>query len=599
MFTERALLGAADADSIDALWARAAARAVFPRHRRDRRIVDRRVSGALSRSARTTSVAAAERVLRHEFDLLGSGRRRLGRGCRGTSDFKTGREWPLAVCPDIEYSELDRPSDVKVPWELSRCQHFPLLGQAYWLTGDERYAREFVAEVDDWIARNPFGHGVNWACAMDVALRAVSWIWGFYFMAGSAACADAGVSRPVPAQPLPARRVRRHASRDGGPSTAITISATASAWCSSARSFARTARGREWLALGDRIVVDEMLDADHGRWRRLRSVHRLSPPRARSCFSPRFLLLDMHGEPSRPRAGSGSSACSSSWRRTRSRTAARRSSAMPTMAGCRSSARSRSTTIATCCRRARRCFGRGDFKSWRRQFWEESFWLLGPDAQRGLRRSRDGQRAGVQLAAFPDGGFFVLRDRTRTRSSTAATSGCAAAAATATTTSSSFELCHGRAQPRHRLRRLRVHRLARLAESVPQHGVPQHRAGGWRGDQSLRRVPMPLAACDDDATPDGVRWSSRRLARSISRRASRVSATAVPACRTPDARLRSRRDQALACCSRYPRRGGHARRRVALPPRSAVCRVDAGDDALSPGTGRQDRWLLPGRDSTG
>ena len=37
--------------------------------------------------------------------------------------------------------------NVKVPWELSRCQHFTALGQAYWLTGDERYAREFVDGV--------------------------------------------------------------------------------------------------------------------------------------------------------------------------------------------------------------------------------------------------------------------------------------------------------------------------------------------------------------------------------------------------------------------------------------------------------------------
>src|SRR5205823_3578168 len=49
---------------------------------------------------------------------------------------------------------------------------------------------EFVAEVADWIAANPYAYGVNWACAMDVALRAVSWIWGFHFMADAPACRD-------------------------------------------------------------------------------------------------------------------------------------------------------------------------------------------------------------------------------------------------------------------------------------------------------------------------------------------------------------------------------------------------------------------------
>ena len=32
-------------------------------------------------------------------------------------------------------------ADIKLPWELARCQHWPLLGQAYRLTGDDRFAR--------------------------------------------------------------------------------------------------------------------------------------------------------------------------------------------------------------------------------------------------------------------------------------------------------------------------------------------------------------------------------------------------------------------------------------------------------------------------
>ena len=160
------------------------------------------------------------------------------------SDFKTGREWPVRFCKDIEYLELDRPSDVKVPWELSRAQHFPVLGQAYWLTGDERYAREFVAEVDDWIDRNPLAYGVNWACAMDVALRAVNWMWGFYFMGAAAACAGESFRRKFIRSLYHARRVRLAGISRPRTSTAITISATRSAWfswacCSATRRMAR------------------------------------------------------------------------------------------------------------------------------------------------------------------------------------------------------------------------------------------------------------------------------------------------------------------------------------------------------------------------
>ena len=45
--------------------------------------------------------------------------------------------------------------DIKAPWELSRCQHFAWLGEAYWFTGDDKYAREFAAQVADWIVQNP------------------------------------------------------------------------------------------------------------------------------------------------------------------------------------------------------------------------------------------------------------------------------------------------------------------------------------------------------------------------------------------------------------------------------------------------------------
>ena len=80
---------------------------------------------------------------------------------------------------------MDDDSDVKVPWELSRCQHFVTLGKAYWYTGNEKYARELISQIESWIKQNPIELGVNWACTMDVAIRAVNWIWGYYFFCNS------------------------------------------------------------------------------------------------------------------------------------------------------------------------------------------------------------------------------------------------------------------------------------------------------------------------------------------------------------------------------------------------------------------------------
>lgn len=132
-----------------------------------------------------------ERILRHEFDLLGSGPVCLGPTIDWHLDFKSGERFPPDVPSHlIDYSRLDRPSDVKVPWELSRGQHLTRLGQAWVLWGDPRAPREFEDEIRSWIAANPPGTGVNWACTMDVALRAVSWIWAFALFEGAEFSAD-------------------------------------------------------------------------------------------------------------------------------------------------------------------------------------------------------------------------------------------------------------------------------------------------------------------------------------------------------------------------------------------------------------------------
>jgi len=161
-------------------------------------------------------IAEADKICDHVFDLLGSGPVKVYYGikakdfeghCYNTQigrkelitirhspcaihhykpidwhiDFKSGHRWDLKTYyKDIKYGH--RPGvDVKVPWELSRFQHLAILGQAYWVTDNEKYAKEFVNQINDWIENNPPRFGVNWTCTMDVAIRACNWILGYYF----------------------------------------------------------------------------------------------------------------------------------------------------------------------------------------------------------------------------------------------------------------------------------------------------------------------------------------------------------------------------------------------------------------------------------
>lgn len=89
-------------------------------------------------------------------------------------DFGSGYRWdPGQFYLDVAVAPVPG-AEIKAPRELSRFQHVGALA-----TGNlEAGGIEFLLEVADWIVDNPVRRGVNWACAMDVALRAVNWAWG-------------------------------------------------------------------------------------------------------------------------------------------------------------------------------------------------------------------------------------------------------------------------------------------------------------------------------------------------------------------------------------------------------------------------------------
>ena len=137
-------------------------------------------------------LARADDAVARRVDLLGSGPVELGRPIDWLTDFKTGIAWPAGYAPRLDYADLGRPSDVKVPWELSRVQWLLPAGQAFLLTGDETYAAAVRDVLDEWIAANPYAWTVNWSVAMESALRILSWSWLLGALGGSESWSDAG-----------------------------------------------------------------------------------------------------------------------------------------------------------------------------------------------------------------------------------------------------------------------------------------------------------------------------------------------------------------------------------------------------------------------
>ena len=175
--SEPKLLRELQAPSLDALWHRLAVR---PYPAWFGPCDNSEIDDLCGAQERATLLARADAALEHRVDLLGSGPVALGCRINWYTDFKTGFSWPPRYFADIDYNNPDRPSDVKVPWELSRLQWLMPAGQAYLLTRDDRYAAGVREVLEQWMTANPCGASVNWSCTMEAALRVFSWTWFFH-----------------------------------------------------------------------------------------------------------------------------------------------------------------------------------------------------------------------------------------------------------------------------------------------------------------------------------------------------------------------------------------------------------------------------------
>jgi len=94
-------------------------------------------------------------------------------------DFRSGFRWSEGRASGaLRYGHVPG-ADVKVPWELARLQHLPVLGLAFVLARagvdgfawSDRYMTAFRDQALDFLAANPPGFGVNWIAPMEATIR--------------------------------------------------------------------------------------------------------------------------------------------------------------------------------------------------------------------------------------------------------------------------------------------------------------------------------------------------------------------------------------------------------------------------------------------
>ena len=349
-------------------------------------------------------IEAAERTDRLVFEVLGSGPVELGPTVNWNRDFKSGREWPLDVAWRIDYANHREPSDVKVAWELSRFHYASWLGQAYWLTGEERWARRFRSLVESWLDANPPARGVNWAVPMEAAIRAANWIMGFGWFHGSPSVDEAFWLRFLASLWRHGemirwnleyqRRLGNHYVSNG---TGLVVLGAF---------FSDTSTGRAWLRHGVKLLEREMrrqVHADGVNYEKSVSYHRLvleffhlaltQGEAAGALFSPSFR-----------------SRLERMFEFTAAYTRSDGSTPLVSDADDGRVLRFAPEEPFTDHRHAiavgAALFGRDDFAA--AAGWHpEPLWLLGPG------RSRVASRAAVPppgSRAFPEGGYYVMRD---------------------------------------------------------------------------------------------------------------------------------------------------------------------------------------------
>jgi hypothetical protein len=92
-------------------------------------------------------------------------------------DYVSGIESGTAYFRKLPYLDAARVGDHKIVWELNRHQHLALLAMAALLTDRRDFTDECAGQLESWFEDNPFLRGINWTSALEVAFRALSWIW--------------------------------------------------------------------------------------------------------------------------------------------------------------------------------------------------------------------------------------------------------------------------------------------------------------------------------------------------------------------------------------------------------------------------------------
>ena len=204
---------------------------------------------------RAAILAEADLLCRGRFNLLGYHDLSFGNPVDWHLDPIAGRRAPRAHWSRLDPLDPSVVGDSKVTWELNRHQWLVRLGQAYRLSGDERYAETFAQALRSWIEANPRGLGINWASSLEVSLRVISWCWALCLFRESKALSPELFVRVLAAIQAQASHVERYLSYCYSPNTHLTGEALGLFYAGVL--FPEMRSAARWRSVGERILLAE------------------------------------------------------------------------------------------------------------------------------------------------------------------------------------------------------------------------------------------------------------------------------------------------------------------------------------------------------
>jgi Heparinase II/III-like protein/Heparinase II/III N-terminus len=200
-------------------------------------------------------VASADRLCENRFELLGYRDLSFGDPVDWHLDPLTRRRVPLAHWSVIDPFDSAAVGDCTLIWALNRHQWLITLGQAYQLTENEQYARQFDETVRDWIRTNPAGVGINWVDSAEVSFRLIAWCWALSLFRQSSILTPELFVLMLDTIRAHAAHIERYLSYDA-PNTRLTVEALGLFYVGTLFQELRSAA--RWRVLGFRILVEQL-----------------------------------------------------------------------------------------------------------------------------------------------------------------------------------------------------------------------------------------------------------------------------------------------------------------------------------------------------